>query len=294
MKYGIYYAYWEKEWGGNFVPYTEKCARLGFDILEVACGAFDREDDRFFRELAAAAKANGLRLTGGYGPRKGHDLAGTDPAQVEAAFRFYADMFRKMELAGIDRLGGALYSYWPAQCTPETDKAADTDRSVARMQRLADLAADHGITLCMEALNRFEGYMINTADECLAYVRAVNRPNVKVMLDTFHMNIEEDSLTDAIRKSGPLLGHFHVGEANRRCPGPNGRFDWAAIGRALRSIGYAGDVVMEPFVRMGGQVGRDVSLWRDLSGGASNEQLDQDAATSLTWLRSVMEGKDTP
>lgn len=217
MKYGIYYAYWEKEWGGNFVPYTEKCARLGFDILEVACGAFDREDDRFFRELAAAAKANGLRLTGGYGPRKGHDLAGTDPAQVEAAFRFYADMFRKMELAGIDRLGGALYSYWPAQCTPETDKAADTDRSVARMQRLADLAADHGITLCMEALNRFEGYMINTADECLAYVRAVNRPNVKVMLDTFHMNIEEDSLTDAIRKSGPLLGHFHVGEANRRC-----------------------------------------------------------------------------
>lgn len=294
MKYGIYYAYWEKEWGGNFVPYTEKCARLGFDILEVACGAFDREDDRFFRELAAAAKANGLRLTGGYGPRKGHDLAGTDPAQVEAAFRFYADMFRKMELAGIDRLGGALYSYWPAQCAPETDKAADTDRSVARMQRLADLAADHGITLCMEALNRFEGYMINTADECLAYVRAVNRPNVKVMLDTFHMNIEEDSLTDAIRKSGPLLGHFHVGEANRRCPGPNGRFDWAAIGRALRSIGYAGGVVMEPFVRMGGQVGRDVSLWRDLSGGASNEQLDQDAATSLTWLRSVMEGKDTP
>ena len=262
--------------------------------MEVACGAFDREDDRFFRELAAAAKANGLRLTGGYGPRKGHDLAGTDPAQVEAAFRFYADMFRKMELAGIDRLGGALYSYWPAQCTPETDKAADTDRSVARMQRLADLAADHGITLCMEALNRFEGYMINTADECLAYVRAVNRPNVKVMLDTFHMNIEEDSLTDAIRKSGPLLGHFHVGEANRRCPGPNGRFDWAAIGRALRSIGYAGGVVMEPFVRMGGQVSRDVSLWRDLSGGASNEQLDQDAATSLTWLRSVMEGKDTP
>ena len=219
MKYGIYYAYWEKEWGGNFVPYTEKCARLGFDILEVACGAFDREDDRFFRELAAAAKANGLRLTGGYGPRKGHDLAGTDPAQVEAAFRFYADMFRKMELAGIDRLGGALYSYWPAQCTPETDKAADTDRSVARMQRLADLAADHGITLCMEALNRFEGYMINTADECLAYVRAVNRPNVKVMLDTFHMNIEEDTLSGAVRSAKGYIGHIHIGDsAPEVCP----------------------------------------------------------------------------
>lgn len=294
MKYGIYYAYWEQEWGGNFVSYAEKCARLGFDILEVACGAFYREDDAFFHELAAAAKGNGILLTGGYGPRKEHDLASTDNAQVEQTFRFYADMFRKMELAGIDRLGGALYSYWPAPCGPETaaDKAAETARSVARMRRLADMAADHGITLGMEALNRFEGYLINTAQECIDYVRMVDRPNVKVMLDTFHMNIEEDSLTDAIRSSGKLLGHFHVGEANRRCPGPNGRFDWAAIGQALHEIGYEGDVVMEPFVRMGGQVGRDVSLWRDLSGGADDAKLDQDAAASLRWLRGVMEGSN--
>lgn len=193
MQYGIYYAYWETEWGGNFVPYVEKCARLGFDVLEVACGAFDRENDAFFHELAAAARANGMALTGGYGPRKEHDLATADNAQAEQTFRFYADMFRKMELAGIDRLGGALYSYWPAHGTPQTDKAADTARSARRMQRLADLASDHGITLGMEALNRFEGYLINTAQECIDYVRAVDRPNVKVMLDTFHMNIEEDS-----------------------------------------------------------------------------------------------------
>ena len=157
MQYGIYYAYWETEWGGNFVPYVEKCARLGFDVLEVACGAFDRENDAFFHELAAAARGNGMALTGGYGPRVEHDLATADNAQAEQTFRFYADMFRKMELAGIDRLGGALYSYWPAHGTPQTDKAADTARSVRRMQRLADLASDHGITLGMEALNRFEG-----------------------------------------------------------------------------------------------------------------------------------------
>ena len=98
MQYGIYYAYWETEWGGNFVPYVEKCARLGFDVLEVACGAFDRENDAFFHELAAAARANGMALTGGYGPRKEHDLATADNAQAEQTFRFYADMFRKMEL----------------------------------------------------------------------------------------------------------------------------------------------------------------------------------------------------
>jgi len=288
MKYGIYYAYWEKEWGGQFVPYVEKCRRLGFDILEVACGAFHLEDDAFFRELRRAAEGEGIILTGGYGPRPEHNLASTDDAAVERAFSFYADIFRKMELAGIDRIGGALYSYWPVDFSKPMDKPGDTERSIRRMRRLADMAAGHGITLCMESLNRFEGYMINEAAECADYVRRVDKPNVKAMLDTFHMNIEEDSITGAIRTAGKLLGHFHVGEANRRCPGPGGRFDWGDIGRTLSEVGYDGYVVMEPFVVMGGQVGRDISLWRDLSGGASVEQLDQAAAASVAYLREVM------
>ena len=111
---------------------------------------------------------------------------------------------------------------------------------------------------------------------------------MKVMLDTFHMNIEEDSLLEAVRTAGSLLGHFHVGEANRRCPGPGGRFSWAEIGSVLREAAYSGFVVLEPFVVMGGQVGRDVSLWRDLSGGAGPEQLDQAAADSVAYLRRVM------
>lgn len=287
MKYGIYYAYWEKEWGGQFVPYVEKCARLGFDILEVATGAFYLENDAFFRELGNAAKQNGIRLTGGYGPRPEHNLASKDSAAVEKAFAFYADMFRKMELAGIDRLGGALYSYWPVDFHAPMDKPGDTARSIERMKHLADMAADHGITLGMESLNRFEGYMINECYECVDYVKAVGKPNVKVMLDTFHMNIEEDSMIDAIHLAGSLLGHFHVGEANRRPPRPGGRIDWAAIGQALKDIDYQGDIVMEPFVTMGGQVGKDISIWRDLSHGASEAELDKDAADSVAYLRSL-------
>lgn len=287
MKYGIYYAYWEKEWGGEFIPYVKKCSGLGFDILEVATGAFWREDDAFFRELGQAAKDYGMRLTGGYGPRPEHNLASKDAAAVEKAFAFYADMFRKMELAGIDRLGGALYSYWPVDFKAPIDKPGDTDRSIRRMQRLADMAADYGITLNMESLNRFEGYMINECYECVGYVKAVDKPNVKVMLDTFHMNIEEDSIPDAIRLAGSLLGHFHVGEANRRPPRPGTRMDWAEIGKALEQIHYQGDVVMEPFVTMGGQVGKDISIWRDLSYGATEAELDRDAAQSVAYLRGL-------
>ena len=62
---------------------------------------------------------------------------------------------------------------------------------------------------------------------------------------------------------------------------------WAEIGSALREIGYDGSVVMEPFVRMGGQVGKDISIWRDLSNGASDAALDEEAAKSVQFLRGL-------
>lgn len=287
MKYGIYYAYWEREWGGNFTPFISRVKRLGFDILEVACGNFHLENDSFFHELKRVSELEGILLTGGYGPRPEHNLASTDSAAVEAAFRFYADVFRKMELAGIRSLGGALYSYWPVDFKSGFDKDADLTRSISGMKRLADMAADCGIDLNMEVLNRFEGYMLNDCDECLRYVNAVGKPNVHVMLDTFHMNLEEDSLIDAIRLAGSRLGHFHVGEANRKPPGADGRIPWKDIGNALKEIQYGGYVVMEPFVRMGGQVGNDISIWRDLSRGADDAALDEAVAKSVQFLRGL-------
>lgn len=142
---------------------------------------------------------------------------------------------------------------------------------------------------CLEVLNRFEGYLLNTCAECCQFVEEVGEPAVKVMLDTFHMNIEEDDMCAAIRLAGDKLGHFHVGENNRRLPGKGG-FDWYRIGQALREIGYDKNVVMEPFVRMGGGVGNDIKIWRDLSKGATIEQLDRDAKGSVEFLRYVFSG----
>ena len=288
MKYGIYYAYWEKEWGGEFIPYIEKAGKLGFDILEVACGDFHKQPDSFFHTLHDASKENGIRLTGGYGPRAEHNLGSSDPVVVENALVFYSDIFRKMDIADIRSIGGALYSYWPVDYSKELDKAGDLKRSIAGMQKLANIAAHYGITLNMEVLNRFEGYLLNEASEGLEYVHAVNRPNVKLMLDTFHMNIEEDSFSDAIRLAGKDLGHLHVGEANRKPPRA-GRMPWGEIANALHEIGYNGDVVMEPFVTMGGQVGKDIRVWRDISRGATEAGLDADVQSSVAFLRKTFE-----
>ncbi|HJA31396.1 MAG TPA: sugar phosphate isomerase/epimerase [Candidatus Eisenbergiella pullicola] len=288
MKYGIYYAYWEREWSNQFFPYIEKCSQLGFDVLEIGCGAFGQMDDDFFCEMRELSEKKQIVLTGGYGPSEDHNMANTEPEKLKKTFAFYEDIFRKMKLAGMDRIGGALYSYWPVDYKKMPEKEKDLQNSIRNMRYLADIAVSYGVTLNMEVLNRFEGYLLNVSEEAVNYVREVGRDNVKVMLDTFHMNIEEDSIPDAVRIAGDLLGHIHIGEANRKCPGPAGRIDWEALGIALKDIGYKGYVVMEPFVRMGGQVGKDVRLWRQLSRTGSEEELDRTASESVSYIRSVM------
>jgi D-psicose/D-tagatose/L-ribulose 3-epimerase len=124
--------------------------------------------------------------------------------------------------------------------------------------------------------------MMNIAAEGIAFAEQVGSPNCKILLDTFHMNIEEDSLRGSIVEAGAWLGHFHLGEPNRRPPG-RGRMPWPEIFGALREINYQGAVVMEPFLVPGGEVGRDISVYRDLLG---SDDLDEEAARSVQFVRS--------
>ena len=290
MKYGIYYAYWEHQWGGDYLKYVKKAGKLGFDLLEISCAGLAGMSAAGVRDLAAAAEDSGVGLTGGYGPRPEENIASPDVRVVDNAFDFWERTFDVLARLGIKTVGGGLYSYWPVDFGKPFNKEEDLKRSIEGMKKLGEIAGGHNITLGMEVLNRFEGYLLNTAAEALAYVKAVGRDNVKVMLDTFHMNIEEDSLIDAIRTAGPFLGHFHIGEANRRPPRAASRMDWAAIGRALREIGYCSAVVMEPFVLQGGQVGTDIKVWRDL-GPSGEAELDEEARRSVAFIRKTFDGE---
>lgn len=292
MKYGIYFAYWEKMWGCDQKKYIEKVRNLGFDILELSCAALkeiSREEMDAFR---SEAKAQGITLTAGYGPDASENLASPDKAVTDHAIEFYTDMLKKLEYMDIHTIGGGIYSYWPVDYTKPIDKEGDWGRSVENVKIVSKIAGECGVDYCLEVLNRFEGYLLNTAAEAVKFVNEVDEPAVKVMLDTFHMNIEEDSMTYAILTAGDKLGHFHVGENNRRTPG-KGILPWAEIGQALRRVGYNKTVVMEPFVQMGGEVGRDIKVWRDMSNSASQEQLDEDARQSVAYLRHVFSGPDS-
>jgi len=288
MKFGIYYSYWEKEWSADCLRYVEKVAKLGFDVIEIAAHHVDHYSPAHLAEIAKAARDNGIAITAGLGPSPQRNIASPDPEIRKAGRAFFEHALANIAKLDVHTIGGALHSYWPVDYSKPVDKAGDRARGVEGIASLADFAGNLGIDLCCEVLNRFENHILNTAEEGVAFVRDVGKPNVKVMLDTFHMNIEEDSFGQAIRTAGPLLGHFHTGEANRRVPG-KGRLPWHEIGIALRDIGYDGAVVMEPFVKMGGGIGSDIKVWRDLSGNADEAQMDEDARRGLLFSRYILE-----
>lgn len=287
MKHGIYYAYWEREWGADYIYYTEKAARLGFDILEIGAKPLPKYTKEEIKKLKTCAKNNGIELTAGYGPAASQNIGSEDESIRKNGQAWFEKLFGVMEALDIHLLGGAIYSYWPVDYSKEIHKADDWKRSVEGMKLLGEKAKEHGIVLGMEVLNRFENHILNTAEEGVAFVNEVGLPNVKVMLDTFHMNIEEESIGKAIRTAGDLLGHFHTGECNRMVPG-RGRMPWREIGEALKDIGYDKTVVMEPFVNMGGQVGSDIKIWRDISHGALESELDKDASDALIFQRYML------
>lgn len=287
MKYGIYYAYWEKEWEADYKYYIEKAAKLGFDILEIAASPLPYYSDKQLTELRDCAESNGIILTVGHGPSAEQNLSSSDPAVRANAKAFFTDLLKRLYKLNVKTIGGALYSYWPVDYTRTIDKKGDWERSVESVREIAKVAEACGVNYCLEVLNRFENYLLNTAEEGVDFVKQVDHKSVKVMLDTFHMNIEEDSIGGAIRTAGSYLGHFHTGECNRKVPG-KGRTPWGEIGEALRDIGYDGGIVMEPFVRMGGTVGTNIKVWRDISKGASEAKLDEDAREALNFSRYIL------
>ena len=284
-KIGIYYAYWTHDWDVDFHPYIDRVAALGFDILEINAGTVAEMSTQGRRSLKAHAVDQDITLSYCIGLQKQYDPASEDESVRRKGVAYLQKMVEAIGEVGGGNLGGILYSYWPGSL-PEgvTDKRPYVERSVASMKEAAKTAEDCNVTLNMEVVNRFEQFLINTCDEAIAYVDEVGSPKVKVMLDTFHMNIEEDFAGEAILKAGDKLGHFHIGENNRMPPG-YGHIPWTEIGAALRKINYQGYVVMEPFLMPGGQVGRDIKVFRDMSTGLD---LDMEAHKALQFMRGVL------
>ncbi len=285
MKFGTLYAYWTHEWTGDYKFFAKKIKDAGFDIMEISAGDLLTMSDRELDELKAVAKDLGLDISSNIGPAKKYDVASSDPETRKRGIQFLSDILKKMDRLDSRALVGVTYTYWPNDFS-DLDKPAIWERGVKSVREFGKVAEDLGITVALEIVNRFETLVLNTAEEGVRFCEEVGMDSVKLLLDTFHMNIEEDNLPDAFRTAGKYLAHVHVGEGNRKLPGM-GHLPWKEMGTALNEIGFDGGVVMEPFMTMGGKVGEDIKVWRDLSNGADEAKMNQNIKESLIFLKNA-------
>jgi len=281
---GIHFGYWTQYWEVDPLPFVQKAQKCGFDVLEVRAQKIARMSPAERDTLRKAAADAGLGLTYSIGMTADMDLLSEDAATRRKGIAFLQEVCRAMQQMGGSIMAGINYSCWPRRPLPGEDKARLTERAIEGVREAIKAAEDCGVLFCLEVVNRFEHFLMNTAAEGLAFAQRVGSPNCKVHLDTFHLNIEEDSFGQAIRQAGGWLGHFHLGETNRRPPG-RGRMPWAEIFGALRAINYPGALVMEPFLVPGGEVGRDIAVYRYLAG---SEDLDGEATRSAQFVRSEL------
>lgn len=286
-KLGIFMNFWENSWQADHVKYIKKAAEIGFDVLEFQAQPLLETTQARMDEMKAAAAYHGIELTYSLGLDKKYDISSSDGAVRAGGVKYLSDIMKRVAYMDGKIISGVSYAGWGVPENTDFDRAELTRNSVESMKVLIKQAEASGITYGIEAVNRFEGVIINTAQDALNYVNMVDSPNIGILLDTYHMNIEESNMGDAIRLAGDKLIGMHTGENNRSVPG-RGHLDWDEIYKALADVGFTGRIVSEPFVVTGGEVGRDIYVWRNLIEDPTEQTLDEEARYLLSFEKSML------
>lgn len=217
-------------------------AGLGYDAVEVMPPDAADPDPEALRALAERHGLSVIGLATGYiALEQGLTFTHPDPEVRRQAVRAACRCLDSARRAGAPLVSiGVIRGKLPGG----TLREEAWSHLVACVRECGLYAGELGLTLAVEPGNRYETDFIHTADEGLALLRSVNLPSVRLQLDTFHMNIEEVSMADAVRRAGGHLAHVHFADSNRRAPGW-GHLDFRPIVGALREAGYAGAIGLE-------------------------------------------------
>ena len=218
----------------------------------------------------------------------GRELAQADRETIESTRDYLRSCVDAAAIVDGGKVGGGvvagpIYTSVGRTWKMEADeRAALLDEVADSLGNLADYAGERGVRLAVEPLNRFETSVINTAEQVLELVEKVDSPACGVLLDTFHMNVEERDLAGAVRSVGPRLAHFHACANDRGAPGRD-HLDWPGIVGALKDVGYEGPVCIESFTSENETIATAAAIWRPLA--ASQDEI---ATSGLAFLRATL------
>ncbi len=235
--------------GGPFVFWDDLgaacriAAELGFDAVEIFApspGAVDRSElrrllDRHRLEVAAVGTGAGMLV-------HGLSLTNPDPERRRKAVDFVRKIIDLGAACNAPAIIGSMQGRWSV----EIDRPAALAWLSAALNELGSHAAEKGLALIYEPLNRYETNLVNTVAEGVELLRSLDVDNVKLLADLFHMNIEETDIADAVRSGRGSIGHLHFVDSNRRAAGM-GHLDFVPVAAALQEIGYDGYASAEAF-----------------------------------------------
>jgi len=281
MKFGMNLLLWGTEINESLFPVLEQIKALGFDGVEVPIFDTDPKNWYAWREKLDELELDRIAVTI-CGPD--FNQISADPAMRKATLERNKSAVDCALVLGANLLNGPYHSAL-GQFTGKPATEQEWRWAVENLRELSEYADSFGITLGLEYLNRFESYLVSSSDELIKLVEDVDHPACKIMFDTFHANIEEKNLGDAIRKLSKHLVHVQVSENDRSTVG-TGNVNWEDVFKALKEIKYDGWLSVEAF----SQKLAVANIWRKMFD--SETQLMED---SLSFLKnSLAENPGTP
>ena len=260
MKFGVNTFIWADRFGREQLPLLARIKEAGFDGLEVPLFQPEQYDDK---EVKRALAESGLLCTTCSVLPEGLN---TISADREIRKRTIAHLKRCIQTTaeiGSQLMAGPLYA--PVGYLPGRRRTSEEWKfAVEAFQELGPSLDEYKVSLAIEPLNRYETYFLNITRDAVALCAEIGHDSVGILFDTYHANIEEKNVAEAIRHAGPYITHFHSCENDRGTPG-SGHLDWRSIFRALRSVGYDEWLTIESFGFSLGAISAAASIWRDLA-----------------------------
>ncbi len=269
MKYGMNLLLWSGDINDEMKPVLESLKNMGFDGVELPI--FDLAVDKW-AQWGKILDEFGLERTA-VTVRGEED----NPISADASVRAQGTENNKLTLDCCQAVGAqTLVGPYHSALGVFSGQGPTQDEwryGVESMRAVAEHAEKAGVMLGLEYLNRFETYLLTCAADTVRFVQDVNHPNCRMMYDTFHANIEEKDVAEAIRVAAPHTVHVHISENDRSTPGA-GSIDWATNFDTLREVGYDGWMMIEAFGLALPELVAATKIWRRMY--ESEEKLAQD------------------
>jgi len=264
MKYGVHSLMWTSEFTEKDLGLFDRLRSMGFDGVEIKLSNLARlPTSKIEKEM----NQTGMKCTFTLALDKERNIVSPDLEKRKEGIRFLRQRIEVASDLGSDVLAGVIYGAW-GEFTGHMRTPKEWNRCKEHLSEVAEFAMDKRVVLALEPLNRYETYFLNTAEDARRLVEEIDNPNLGILLDTYHINIEEESFYEAIKVAGEYLFHVHLCENNRGIPG-TGHVNWEEVFRALKEINYDRWAVIESFVPAASEeIASRTRMWRKVAPSA--------------------------